>query len=147
LLERDGERLLGHLLRLVEHARERLRVVPGLTLLADVVDPGVLLDRTKLAINVSALGASGLAMEEDLIGAGTPVELADRDTLIPVISMSDDFETVDRFLVDGTAGDRHATTRRILRSASHRVGRGGDRSGFGGARCTVPARDPRARTW
>jgi lysine decarboxylase len=98
LLERDGERLLGHLLRLVEHARERLRVVPGLTLLADVVDPGVLLDRTKLAINVSALGASGLAMEEDLIGAGTPVELADRDTLIPVISMSDDFETVDRFV-------------------------------------------------
>jgi lysine decarboxylase len=115
LLERDGERLLGHLLRLVEHARERLRVVPGLTLLADVVDPGVLLDRTKLAINVSALGASGLAMEEDLIGAGTPVELADRDTLIPVISMSDDFETVDRFVdaVEASA-ERHRSTPRAV---------------------------------
>ncbi|HUW16255.1 MAG TPA: aminotransferase class V-fold PLP-dependent enzyme [Actinomycetes bacterium] len=100
LLSRDGERLLGHLIRLVEHARARLHQVPGVVLLNDVVDPSVVVDAAKVAINVSGAGATGLGVEDDLIAAGMPVELADRDTIVPIISMSDDFDSVDRF-VDG----------------------------------------------
>lgn len=108
LLERDGERLLGSLLRLVDHARGRLRAVRGVVLLDDVVDARVALDRAKLAINVSATGASGLALEDDLVAAGTPVELADRDTIVPVITIDDDRARVDRF-VDALAAsiERH----------------------------------------
>jgi len=100
LMERDGERLLSHLLRIVDHARVRLRQVPGVVLLDDVVDRSVILDRVKLAINVSGTGATGLAVEEDLVAQGMPIELADRDTVVPIISVNDDQATVDQF-VDG----------------------------------------------
>jgi lysine decarboxylase len=98
LLERDAEPLLAHLLRLADHARERLREVPGVVLLGDVVDRSVILDRAKLAINVSGTGASGLAIEDHLIDAGQPVDFADRDTVIPIISLNDDLDTVNRFV-------------------------------------------------
>jgi lysine decarboxylase len=97
-MEQHGERLLGHLVRIVDHARDRLRGVPGVVLLDDVVDRAVILDRVKLAINVSATGATGLAVEEDLIARGMPVELADRDTVVPIISVNDDQQTVDAFV-------------------------------------------------
>jgi lysine decarboxylase len=97
LLARDGERLLGHLLRIVDHARARLREVPGLVLFDDVVDRSVILDPAKLAINVSGTGATGLAVEDQLIAAGVPVEFADRDTIVPIITLNDDLQSVDRF--------------------------------------------------
>ncbi len=123
LLERDGERLLAQLLRLAEHARQRLRRVPGLVLLSDVVDPSVILDRAKLAINVSGVGANGLAIEDDLIRAGTPVELADRDTIIPIISLADDLATVDRFVdaLEASVRLRRGTPRSVRPSISWTV--------------------------
>ena len=123
LLLQDGERLLGHLVRLADHARDRLRQVPGLVLLDDVVDPSVTVDRAKVAINTSGAGATGLAVEDDLIAAGMPVELADRDTVVPIISMSDDFDTVDRF-VDGVRESverQRAEPRPVLPSVSWTV--------------------------
>ncbi len=123
LLERDGERLLGHLLEIVAHARRRLRDVPGVVLLDDVVDPEVGLDRAKLAINVSATGASGLVLEDDLVAAGTPVELADRDTIVPIITMNDDLEAVDRFVdaLVASIGRRRGAPRRIAPSLAWTV--------------------------
>jgi lysine decarboxylase len=123
LLERDGERLLGQLLRLVDHARDRLRGVPGLVLLDDVVDRSVILDRAKLAVNLSGTGATGLAVEDDLVAAGTPVEFADRDNVVPIISMNDDLQTVDR-LVDGLLASierRRSAPRKVLPSISWTV--------------------------
>jgi arginine decarboxylase len=116
LLERDGERLLGNLVQIVDHARNRLRKVSGLVLLDDVVDRSVIVDRAKLAINVSGTGANGLAIEDHLIEAGMPVDLADRDTVVPIISMNDDFASVDRF-VDGIieAIERERSTPRPVR--------------------------------
>jgi lysine decarboxylase len=98
LLESDGERLLGNLLALIEHARDRLRKISGVVLLDDVIDPSVIVDRAKLAINVSGTGATGLAIEDHMVAAGMPIELADRDTVVPIISMNDDLASVDRFL-------------------------------------------------
>ena len=123
LLERDGQELLGHLLRIVDHARGRLRKVRGLVLLDDVVGGRVDLDRAKLAINVSGTGATGLALEDDLVAAGTPVELADRDTVVPIITINDDQGTVDRFVNALVASiERHRSApRKVLPSISWTV--------------------------
>jgi len=123
LLERHGEELLGHLLRIADHARDRLRKVRGLVLLDDVVDRKVHLDRAKLAINVSGTGATGLALEDDLVAAGTPVELADRDTIVPILTINDDQGTVDRFVNALVASiERHRSApRKVLPSISWTV--------------------------
>jgi len=116
LLERDGERLLGHLLQLVDHARKRLREVRGLVLLDDVVDGSVEIDRAKLAISVSGTGTSGLVLEDELLAAGTPIEFADRDTVIPIITINDDQEAVDRFVTALAASiERHRAAPRKVR--------------------------------
>jgi lysine decarboxylase len=116
LLERDGERLLGNLVQIVDHARDRLRKISGLVLLDDVVDRSVITDRAKLAINVSGTGATGLAIEDHMVAAGMPIELADRDTVVPLISMNDDLGSADR-LVDGIgeAIERERSAPRVVR--------------------------------
>lgn len=123
LMERDGERLLGHLLRIVDHARDLLRAVPGVVLLDDVVASDVIVDRVKLAINVSGTGASGLAVEEDLVAKAMPVELADLDTVVPIISVNDDMASVDAFVAGlRESVERHRTVpRAVLPSISWTV--------------------------
>jgi lysine decarboxylase len=85
LLAADGERLCGRLLRGVAAARKRLREVPGV----DVLDgPGV--EPTKLVVLLAGTGAHGNLVEADLIAAGMPVEMADRDTVVPIPTIADD---------------------------------------------------------
>jgi arginine decarboxylase len=92
LLARDGKELCGRLLRTVALARRRLRQVPGL----DVLDgPGV--EPAKLTVLLAGTGAHGIAVEADLIAAGMPVESADRDTIIPIVTLADDDRAVARF--------------------------------------------------
>jgi lysine decarboxylase len=123
LMQRDGERLLSHLIRIVDHARARLTESPGVTLLDAVVDPNVIVDRVKLAINVSGSGASGLAVEEDLVALGMPVELADLDTVVPIISVNDDMASVDKFVDEVLASlkKQHGEPRQVLPSISWTV--------------------------
>ena len=93
LLGRDGERLCGRLVRLVAAARQRLRQVPGV----EVLDgPGV--EPAKLIVLLAGTGASGYAVEDDLIAAGMPVEMADRDVLGPIVTLADDEASVDTFV-------------------------------------------------
>jgi len=92
LLTRDGERLCARLIRGVAAARTRLREVPGV----DVLDgPGV--DPAKLVVLLAGTGAHGGLVEADLIAAGAPVEMADRDTVIPVPTIADDEATLAAF--------------------------------------------------
>jgi arginine decarboxylase len=92
LLARDGQELCARLLRVVAAARDRLREVPGL----DVLDgPGV--EPAKLVVLLAGTGAHGVAVEADLIAAGMPVEMADRDTIIPIVTLADDEAAVSRF--------------------------------------------------
>jgi len=92
LLARDGKDLCARLLRGVAAARQRLREVPGL----DVLDgPGV--EPTKLVVLLAGTGAHGKAVEADLIAAGMPVEMADRDTLVPIVAIADDEERLAAF--------------------------------------------------
>jgi arginine decarboxylase len=103
LLARDGERLCGRLLRGLATARKRLREVPGL----DVLDgPGV--DPAKLVVLLAGTGAHGGLIEADLIAAGMPVEMGDRDTLVPIVTMADDEEQIATFTEELIAAvERH----------------------------------------
>lgn len=85
LLERDGERLVGRLLGLVADARARLGLVPGLRLLS-----GADVDPAKLVLLLAGTGADGLAVEGDLVARRMPVEMADRDTIVAIVTIADD---------------------------------------------------------
>jgi lysine decarboxylase len=80
------------MLRGVAAARRRLREVPGV----DVLDgPGM--DPAKLVVLLAGTGANGGLIEADLIAAGMPVEMGDRDTVIPIVSVADDEERIAAF--------------------------------------------------
>jgi len=92
LLARDGKELCGRLIRGVAAARQRIRQVPG----ASVLDgPGV--EPTKLVVLLAGTGAHGYAVESDLIEAGMAVESADRDTVTPIPTIADDEDRIAAF--------------------------------------------------
>jgi len=84
-----GEKLLGETLRLTAHVRQRLAEVDGLV----VVDSD---DPTKLALALTGTGADGLEVEADLFAQGIRFELANRDTLIPLLTIGDTEPGVER---------------------------------------------------
>jgi arginine decarboxylase len=92
LLARDGERLCGRLLRGVAMARKRLSEVPGLAVL-----DGPAVEPTKLTVLLAGTGAHGNLVEADLISAGMPVEMADRDTIVPIPTIADDEDSIAVF--------------------------------------------------
>ncbi len=90
LLERHGAEVLGPVLDAVASLRARLTAeVPGLVVLDG---PGV--DPLKLTLVLCGTGADGNAVERDLIAGGSPLEMADRDTLVPIVSLADDARTL-----------------------------------------------------
>ncbi|MBO0773061.1 MAG: DegT/DnrJ/EryC1/StrS family aminotransferase [Actinobacteria bacterium] len=92
LLVRDGKELSARLLRIVADARERLSQVPGLAVLAG---PGI--EPAKLVVLLAGTGAHGHAVEASLLAAGMPVEMADRDCVVPIVTLADDEATMTRF--------------------------------------------------
>jgi lysine decarboxylase len=93
LLAREGPRLAGELVARVARARARLSEVAGL-----VVLDGPRVDPAKLTVVLAGTGADGLAVERDLIAAGMPVEMADRDTLVALVTLADDAPRLDRLV-------------------------------------------------
>ena len=89
LLERDGEALLDEAMAATRAARERLRGVAGLAVL-----DGPAVDPLKLTVLLAGTGADGNAVERDLLDAGLPVESADRDVIVAVVSLADTAATV-----------------------------------------------------
>ena len=103
LLQHHGAGLVGRLVELVHGARSRLAAVPGLAVVAD--RPGghpagtLDVDPAKLVVLLAGTGAHGHAVEAELLAAGIPLEMADRDVLVPLVTLSDDEFSVGR-LVD-----------------------------------------------
>src|SRR5215468_7699953 len=93
LLARDGEELCARLLRCVAMAKKQLVQVPGVGVL-----DGAGVEPTKLVVLLAGTGAHGYAVEADLVAAGMAVESADKDTVIPIVTIADDEERVDAFL-------------------------------------------------
>jgi arginine decarboxylase len=146
LLARDGEALLGRTIALVAAARARLRQVPGLLVLDG---PPESLDPTKLVVGLAGTGADGMAVEDDLVAAGFPVEMADRDTIVAVVTMADTAGaagTVEPFVETLAAAiDRHRAQPRAVLAAAW-LGAGlpevamSPREAFFAPHATVPAR-------
>ena len=97
LLERSGAELADRLVRRVARAREQLAAVPGLAVLRGALADGSAVEAAKLVVLLPGTGASGVAVEQGLLGAGFPVELADRDTIVAVVTIADDDCAVDAF--------------------------------------------------
>jgi lysine decarboxylase len=111
LLATRGEELLGDLLVRVERARSTLRSIDGLVV-PSLPDP------TKLVLLLAGTGADGNDIERDLIDAGLPVEMADRDTLVPILTMADTDESVDRLVAAIAAAlERRRGPARPIRAA------------------------------
>ena len=91
LLAARGRDLLGEAIRSVAALRRGLQEVPGLLVLDG---PGV--DPLKVTLALGGTGADGNAVESDLIAAGMPVEMADRDTLVALVTVSDTAEDLNR---------------------------------------------------
>ena len=110
LLEHHGERLIDRMLTLVADAKRRLARIRGLRVLDG---PGV--DPAKLTLALAGTGAHGVQVEADLIAAGVPVEMADRDTIVAVVTVADDEPSLRR-LTDALAAsiERHRSTPRTL---------------------------------
>ncbi len=118
LLARDGERLLGQAIDAVRHARARLAPIDGL-----VVLDGPHVDPLKLTLVLAGTGADGNAIERDLLGAGMPVESADRDVIVAVVTLADTPDTIGRFTEALSAAiERHRSSPRpIVRAAPYAV--------------------------
>jgi lysine decarboxylase len=102
VLQRDGHELLGRLQVAVARARHRLRDVAGLVIPAGPQPGGSVVDPAKLVLMLAGTGADGRSVEADLLAAGMPVELADRDTVMPIVTMADRQSDLDR-LADALA--------------------------------------------
>jgi arginine decarboxylase len=115
VLEHHAEALLGRTIGIVAEARRRLEEVPGIGALAG---PGV--DPTKLSIALAGTGAHGVVVEADLIDAGCPVEMADRDTIVALVTMADEAGHVERLTdaVIASVGRRRGEPRVLAGAAT-----------------------------
>jgi lysine decarboxylase len=94
-----GEALLTRTLALAARFRAALADVPGL----DIQNESLLarsaaahaLDPVKLVLSLAGTGADGFAIERDLAADGIRLEMADRDTLVPLLTIGDDDASVD----------------------------------------------------
>ncbi|GAB3842495.1 aminotransferase class I/II-fold pyridoxal phosphate-dependent enzyme [Dactylosporangium cerinum] len=118
LLERDGHALLGDAISATRAARDRLRGVDGLTVL-----DGPAVDPLKLTLLLFGTGADGNRVEQDLLAAGLPVESADRDVLVAVVSLADTPDSLTRLTTALTDSiDRHrGAPRPVVGPAAYRV--------------------------
>jgi lysine decarboxylase len=97
LMALRGRELLGRTVELVATAKAELADVDGLGILG----PGggvPAYDPTKLVLALPGTGADGMAVEQDLWAAGVRVELANRDTLVPLVTLADTAQSIERLV-------------------------------------------------
>lgn len=118
LLERDGEVLLEAATAATSAARDELTGVDGVVVLDG---PGV--DPLKLTLVLAGTGADGNAVERDLLAVGLPLESADRDVLVAVVSLADTEVTVGALTAALTASieRRRGEPRPVVGPASYRT--------------------------
>ena len=113
--------LLDRLAHLTDAARQRLQAaIPGLrTPGPQDFAPGRF-DPAKLVLQLDGCGLDGNDVERVLIDSGMPVELADRDTVVPIVTMPDDAATVsalvDRVVHAAAHLDRRPRSRTVFAS-------------------------------
>jgi len=146
LLARDGDELLGAAICAVAAARAELAAIDGLVVLDG---PGV--DPLKLTIALAGTGADGNEVEADLLEAGLPVESADRDVIVAVVTMADTAATVGALTsaLTTSLARRRGPARPVAATASYSVDPVTDlapRAAFFARAETVPAAAAMGRT-
>ena len=97
-----GQQLLDDALELARKFRRELADVDGL----HMFDAGITsqfesahdFDSLKLVLLVAGTGAIGFDVEQDMLDAGVRVEMADRDVILPLLTIGDDDASVDRLI-------------------------------------------------
>ena len=119
LLAKHGVQRLGELVETVTRARARLAAVPGLQVAAGRRPDGGVVEAARLVVLLAGSGADGRLIETDLLAAGLPVELADRDTVAPILTIGDRPEDVDRLVTALVAAvERHRGMPRPVAAAA-----------------------------
>jgi lysine decarboxylase len=118
---------VGRTITLAAGARRALATVDGLavsgpTLAARHASVGAV-DPTRLVLSLAGTGADGFRIDADLHERGLRLEMADRETLVPILSMADDAGSVDRLVVElAEAIERHrGAPREVSASAAWSV--------------------------
>jgi lysine decarboxylase len=80
-------------------------------------------DPTRLVLSLAGTGANGFAVDADLHARGLRLEMADRQTLVPVLTMADDADSVNRLVGELTTSieARRGEPRRVAASAAWSV--------------------------
>jgi arginine decarboxylase len=118
-----GEEIWGQVLTLARRTRQAIAAIPELTVIGPEVleQPGAAgLDETKLVIDVSGLGMTGMQAADWLWQqCRIPIELADQQLLMGLITPGDTEETVERLILalqqlaqwaQGNPGQMHPVT-------------------------------------
>ncbi|CAN5500147.1 aminotransferase class I/II-fold pyridoxal phosphate-dependent enzyme [soil metagenome] len=95
--ERVGQ-CFDRLLTSAASIREAVGRLPGVHVLDPTVDGPGRADPAKVVILLTRSTVSGNDIATDLIAAGVPVELADRHTMVPIVTLADDAESTGRFV-------------------------------------------------
>jgi lysine decarboxylase len=108
LLAREGGPLVGALIARVAAARALLSEVPGLVVPDGALPGGARVEAAKLVLLLPGTGADGRRVEADLIAEGMPLEMADRDVVVPIVTVADSARDVDRLVTALVAAvERH----------------------------------------
>jgi lysine decarboxylase len=96
---REGRFALEALIPLLTGARDRLRAA-GLHAPGPGDHPPGRFDPAKLVVHFGNAGRSGLDSEHELLSRGVPVEMADHNSLVAQVGLTDDATTMNR-LIEG----------------------------------------------
>jgi arginine decarboxylase len=128
LLAAQGGDLAEAMLGRVRSAREVLRRVPGLVLpdagsFPTATDGSARFDDAKLVVLTAGTGADGIAVDRDLAAAGYTLEMADRDLLIPMVTLADHDDSVADLAgaLAEAVEQRRATPRAVATNAAWTV--------------------------
>lgn len=118
LLQRDGQALFGPIIEATRSARDRLRTIDGLVML-----DGPSVDPLKLTVVLPGAGVDGNAVEQDLLAAGLPVESADRDVIVAMVTLADDAGDLDALVtaIEGSISRHRGTPRPVVNGAAYDV--------------------------
>jgi lysine decarboxylase len=102
IMATKGDQLLAQTLALALRFRRELSDIDGLYIVDERVtqrfETAADFDALKLVLVLAGTGAIGFDVEDDLIDAGVRVELADRDVILPLLTIGDDDASVDRLI-------------------------------------------------